>query len=110
MVDINISGVHYEVSDKIRGYISEKFTGLAKYHQGLNKMHVTIHPSAKHGFRVDVDLHLPHGKDVVVHDHEETVYAAIDVAHDKVASQLRKIHDKEVRGGRHGSDRHKIQV
>jgi putative sigma-54 modulation protein len=110
MVDINISGVHYEVSDKIRGYISEKFSTLGKYHGGLNKLHVTIHPSEKHGYRVDVDLHLPHGKDVVVHDHEETVYAAIDVAHDKIASQLRKIHDKEVRGDRHASDRHKIRI
>jgi ribosome-associated translation inhibitor RaiA len=41
-------------------------------------------------------MHLPHGKDVVAHDDEETVYAAVDVAHDKAAAQLRKIHEKEV--------------
>jgi len=110
MVDIHIAGVHYQVSDKIRGYITEKFGGLGKYHTGLNKLHVTIHPSEKHGFRVDVDLHLPHGKDVVVHDHEETVYAAIDVAHDKIAAQLRKIHEKEVSNNRHASDRHKVSA
>jgi putative sigma-54 modulation protein len=107
MVDIHITGVHYQISDKIRGYVTDKFSPLAKYSTGLNKIHVTIHPSEKHGYRVDVDMHLPHGKDVVVHDHEETVYAAIDVAHDKVASQLRKIHDRSV--NRH-SDRHQVRA
>lgn len=105
MVDIHITGVHYQISDKIRGYVTDKFSPLSKFSTGLNKIHVTIHPSEKHGYRVDVDMHLPHGKDVVVHDHEETVYAAIDVAHDKVASQLRKIHE---RGLKRHSDRQPV--
>lgn len=94
MVDIHITGVHFQISDKIRGYVTDKFSPLSKFNSGLSKIHVTIHPSDKRGYRIDVDMHLPQGKDVVVHDHEDTVYAAIDVAHDKVAAQLRKIHDR----------------
>jgi len=97
MVDIQISGVRYHVSDKVKTYISDKMGTLNKYHTGLRTIHVTIHPSENNRFRVDVDMHLPHGKDVVAHDDEETIYAAIDVAHDKAANQLRKIHEKEVR-------------
>jgi ribosomal subunit interface protein len=96
MVDIQISGVRYHVSDKVRGYISDKLTPLLKYHAGLQKIHVTIHPAENNRFRVDLDMHLPHGKDVVAHDDEDSVYAAVDVAHDKAAAQLRKIHEKEV--------------
>ena len=95
MVQVHISGVHYQVSDKVKTYISEKLGGLAKFHSGLQKVHVTIHSQEHEKFRVDVDIHLPHGKDVIAHDAESTVYSAIDVVHDKASAQLRKIHDKE---------------
>ncbi len=94
MPEIQITGVHFEVSDRIRSYISEKLGGLRKFNATLTKVHVTIHQGEKNGYRVDVDMHLPHGKDVIAHDSEETVYAAIDVVADKCASQLRKLHDK----------------
>lgn len=100
MVELHISGVHYQVSDKVKAYVSEKLGTLAKFHAGLRKVHVTIQVQEKNRFRVDVDMHLPHGKDVVAHDAEETVYSAIDVVHDKAAAQLRKIHDKEARSHR----------
>lgn len=96
MADIQITGVHFEVSDRIRAYIGEKIDVLTKYHAKLSKIHVTIHHAEKKGYRVDVDMHLPHGRDVIAHDSEETVYAAIDIAHDKCAAQLRKIHEREV--------------
>jgi putative sigma-54 modulation protein len=94
MPEIQITGVRFEVSDRIRSYVSEKLGGLRKFNATLTKVHVTIHPGEKSGYRVDVDMHLPHGKDVIAHDSEETVYAAIDVVADKCAAQLRKLHDK----------------
>ena len=100
MVELQISGVHYQMTDKVKSYITEKIGTLAKYHAGLTKVHVTIHPQEQNRIRVDLDLHLPHGRDVVAHDAEETVYSAIDVVHDKAAAQLRKIHDKEARSHR----------
>ena len=95
MVDIHISGVHFQVSERIRTHIEDKLGGLGRFHTGLKKLNVTIHEAEKHGYRVDVDMHLPHGKHVVAHDKEETVYSAIDMVTDKCASQLRKIHEKE---------------
>ena len=94
MIDIKITGVRFQISDRIRAHVQEKLGGLARYHLGLSKIHVTIHEAEKHGYRVDVDMHLPHGKDVIAHDSEETVYAAIDVVSEKCAAQLRKIHSR----------------
>jgi ribosomal subunit interface protein len=103
MADIQITGVHFEISDRIRSYVTEKLGTLAKYNAKLGMIHVSIHHAEKKGYRVDVEMHLPHGKDVIAHDSEETVYAAIDVAHDKCAAQLRKIHDREAHHNlRHG--------
>lgn len=110
MVDVQISGVRYHVSDRVRDYATDKFTGLSRFCEGLSLIHVTIHEedNHKHGYRVDVDMHLPHGKDVIAHDTEETVYAAIDVVVDKCAKQLRRDHDR--RSGHHRSDRIKARV
>ena len=103
MPEIQITGVHFEISERIRSYVKEKLGGLRKYNAHLNKIHVTIHHAEKQGYRVDVDMHLPHGKDVIAHDSEATVYAAIDVVADKCTAQLRKAHDKEAQHHvRHG--------
>lgn len=103
MPDIQITGVHYEVADRVRAYIVEKLGALKKYHPGLHKIHVTIHQAEKVGYRVDVEMHLPHGKDIIAHDSEQTVYAAVDVVADKCAAQLRRLHDKHAHHGmRHG--------
>jgi ribosomal subunit interface protein len=77
--------------------VQEKLGSLARFHGGLSKIHVTIHEAEKHGFRIDVDMHLPNGKDVIAHDNEETVYAAIDVVAEKCATQLRKIHARDAK-------------
>jgi ribosomal subunit interface protein len=96
MVDIHISGVHFQVSDRVKQHITDKLGGLSRFHSGLKKLHVTIHEAEKFGYRVDVDMHLPNGKHVVAHDNEETIYSAIDMVTDKCASQLRRIHEKEI--------------
>mgnify|MGYP000083941918 CR=1 FL=1 len=95
MVTIHITGVHFTVSEKAKEHIAEKFGALDRLYPRLSSLHVTIHEAEKFGYRVDVDLHLPSGKDVVAHDTEENLFSAIDVTAEKCAAQLRKIHDRE---------------
>jgi len=102
MVDIQISGVHYDVSDRLRAHVEEKLGALERFNVGLTRVHVIVREEANYGFRVDVEMHLPHGKDIVAHDSEETVYAAVDTVVDKAAAQLRKAHSKRAD---HRSDR-----
>lgn len=95
MVAIHITGVHCQISDKVKAYIEEKLGSLKRYHPRLDSLHVTIHEAERRGYRVDVDMHLPTGKDVVAHDREDTLFSAIDVVAGKCAAQLRRIHEKE---------------
>lgn len=97
MVAIMITGVRYNVSDKLRQHIEDKMAPLARFNPDLQRLHVTIH-EAKIGYRIDVEMHLPNHQDIIAHDTEETVYSAIDCVTDKCAAQLRKLHDKRARG------------
>lgn len=105
MVDIQITGVHYDVSERLREHVGSKLGALERFSVGLQHLHVIIRKEANFGCRVDVEMRLTQGKDLVAHDSAETVYAAVDAVVDKCAAQLRKTHDKKAR---HRSDR--IQV
>ena len=65
MPEIQITGVHFDISDRIRAYVSEKLGGLKKFNPKLSKIHVTIHNADKLGYRVDIETHLPHGRDII---------------------------------------------
>lgn len=97
MPDIQIAGVHFDVTERVKAHIQDKIGALARYCQDLTQIHVTIHQGAKFGYRVDVEMHVGKGKDVIAHDSEETVYSAIDVVADKCAQQLRRRHDRVIK-------------
>lgn len=110
MLDIQISGIHYNVSAKASAYITEKLSHLDRFHPGLLNIQVTAQEEAKHGFRIDVEMHLTNHKEVVAHHSAETIYAALDGVVDKCSKQLVKIHEKEQARGRGRSDRHRVRA
>ncbi|HYE05156.1 MAG TPA: ribosome-associated translation inhibitor RaiA [Planctomycetota bacterium] len=95
MIAIHISGIHCHVSDRTRAYIHDKFGDLDRYHARLHAVHVTIHGGEREGYRADTVMHLHSGKEVVAHAADKSLFAAIDGAAGKSASQLRKIHERE---------------
>ncbi|NRA38845.1 MAG: ribosome-associated translation inhibitor RaiA [Planctomycetes bacterium] len=95
MVDITVTGVHYNVSEKVRNYVTEKLSNLGRFHTGLQRLHVNIQEGEKHGFRVDVEMHLPSNHDMAAHSSEETIYASVDNVWDKCSKQLRRLHSKQ---------------
>jgi len=95
MVAITMTGVHCHLTDQAKAHAQEKLSALQRYHPRLGNVHVTVHQTQKKGWRVDVDMHLPTGKDVVAHDEEMSLISAIDVVAGKCATQLRKIHQRE---------------
>jgi ribosomal subunit interface protein len=97
MPDIQIAGVHCEVTDRIKAYVQDKIGALSRYCQDLTQIHVTLHQGAKFGFRVDVEMHVGKGKDVIAHDSEDTLFSAIDIFADNCAQQLRRRHDRVVK-------------
>ena len=105
-MDIQVSGVHYQISNRIREYVEEKLGTMTRFNVGLTKIIVTLHHAENKSYRADVEMHLSHEKDAIAHVTAQTVYAAIDGAADKCAAQLRKVHDKHVKR----SDRHALKA
>jgi len=105
-MDLQVSGVRYDVSDKVREYVDDKLGGLRRFASDMTHLHVTIHEAPNFGFRVDVEMHLPNHDELAAHAEGSTVYAAIDGVTDKAASQLRKIHNKR---SDHRSDRLRVR-
>ncbi len=87
-MQIKFSSRHVQVTPPIEAYASKKLEKLPRYFDRVNHVEVAI-DKGKHGFRVemitDVDRHEPF---VATADHED-LYAALDVAVDRLLRQIK---------------------
>jgi ribosomal subunit interface protein len=99
MIHLEISGVHTEVSDKLRKYVTTKIGKLDKYMSAHTKesahaevMLKEVKSKNKKDCICEVVLHLP--KDTIT-TKEATLnmYAAVDIVEAKLKNQLKKYKD-----------------
>lgn len=93
---LEISGVHANVDDKLRGYASKKIGQLDRFLP--RNMRASMHAEVKlkeskskdkNRYACEVILHVPHE---VLQAEERTVnlYAAVDIIEEKLKQQLKK--------------------
>lgn len=99
MIRLEISGVHADVSDKLRKYVTTKIGKLDKYMNAHTKasahaevMLKEVKSKNKKDCICEVVLHLP--KDTIM-TKEATLnmYAAVDIVEAKLKNQLKKYKD-----------------
>jgi len=99
-MDIIVTGQHFELTDTLRDYATDKIKKLEHYLDNIIKAHVvlTIEDSRDEKKRhvAHADIHV-RGKDLYAEAKAENMYAAIDELSDKLIHQARKIKDKEKR-------------
>ncbi|MCW2757566.1 MAG: raiA [Nocardioidaceae bacterium] len=96
-VDIVVSGRHIEVSDRFRGHVEDKLARLEKHDHRLIRVevHVEKEPSSKPDQAVRVELTAKsRGPVVRAEALAEDKMAALDLALDKMASQMRRAADR----------------
>lgn len=104
MLRLEISGVSAPVDDKLKRYIHRKVGGLERYvprHArrsawGEVKLHETGVHKSNNGLNqcsCEVILHVP-DEPIVVHETTVNIYAAVDIAEEKLKHSLRKYKDK----------------
>ena len=104
MLKIEISGVHYQVTDDIKKYIYKK---IGKIDRLLPR---AARPSAhaevklrqskskdKKQFTCEVVLYLPSDK-ITIHESTVNMFAAVDIVEAKLKNQLKKYKDKHTFG------------
>ena len=93
-MNLDISGVHFELDDKLKGYVRRKIGKLDRYIPRKAKAAASAKVvlteddgKAKNRFTCEVIINLPHGT-IAAKDATLNIYAAVDIVEAKVKAQL----------------------
>jgi putative sigma-54 modulation protein len=96
-MNTTITGRHFELTDPIKAYIQAALEGLEKYNLDIISAIVLIsadEKNGKKGFAVEFVVNLKDKHTIVITQKDKDVYAATDLAADRVHKSLRRHADK----------------
>lgn len=103
MLRLEISGVHAPVDDKLKRYIRRKIGSLDRYvpRQARRSSHAEVRlrddgvrgESSRNHSECEIVLHVPHDT-ITVSEATVNMYAAVDIAEEKLKHRLRKYKEK----------------
>ena len=99
---IDISGIHYEVSDDLKKYVSKKMSRLDRYvpRHAREMMHVDVKltelKTKSDRNECEVIVHLP-DQQLTAKESTLNMFAAVDIVETKIKNQLKKY--KALHGG-----------
>lgn len=101
MIDLEISGVHFELNEKVKQYASKKISVMDKYMPKNERSgtHGKIVLSEEEGqsknrYICEVIIHTPH-ETFTAKESTVSIYAAIDIVEEKIKAQILKHKDKK---------------
>jgi len=101
----SIVGRQFELTDSIKDYVNSALDGFEKYNLEMMSSTVAISgniKNGKQGFSVEFVINLKGKHTVVITQKDKDVYAAIDLASDRIQKSLRRYSDK-IKDHRHTS-------
>lgn len=96
-MNTSIVGRHIKLTDSIKEYIDSSVETFKKYNLDIISVTSTISADEKQGkkaFTFEFTLNIANIDTVVVKQKDKDLYAAIDIAVDRVSKVLRRHHDK----------------
>ena len=93
----HIAGRHFELTEPIKNYIEEAIDSLGKYNLEIISVHAIISGDTKNGkkgYSVEFVVNLKDKNTVVITQRDKDVYAAIDLALERMKKSLRRFADK----------------
>ncbi len=97
-MNLSIVGKQIELTDALKNYVQGAADSLKKYNLDIISVRCVIsadEKNGKKGFSVEFAINLAHMNTVVIKQKDKDVYAAIDVASDRIRKVLRRQHDKK---------------
>ena len=96
---VEITGIHFDVSERLKNYIEKKITGLDKYvaRRGRESARAEVKlkeskSKDKKEYTCEVILFLP-GENIEAKDSTVNMFAAVDIVEAKLRTQLKKYKD-----------------
>jgi putative sigma-54 modulation protein len=93
-MQVNITGLHLEITDALRDYVEEKFDRLERHFDRIIAVQVILQVE-KLKQKAEAALHVA-GREVVANAEHGDMYAAIDLLVDKLDRQLIKHKEKQL--------------
>jgi putative sigma-54 modulation protein len=96
-MNTSIVGRHIELTEPIKDYVNSSIDIFKKYNLDIISVNAIISQEEKNGrkaFTFEFTLNIAHIDTVVVKQKDKDLYAAIDIAVDRVSKVLRRHHDK----------------
>ena len=96
-MNTSVFGRHVDLTDAIKDYINSSVDVFKKYNLDIISVNSIISQDEKHGkkaFSFEFTLNIANLDTVVVKQKDKDLYAAIDIAVDRVSKVLRRHHDK----------------
>jgi putative sigma-54 modulation protein len=90
----SITGRHFELTESIKNYAQSAVDVLDKYNLDITTANTVISKSEKKGFAVEFIVNLKDKNTIVITQNDKDVYAAIDLAIERVKKSLRRHADK----------------
>ena len=94
-MDIQISGHHIELTDAIRHYVEEKLTRLTRHFEWVDHVEAMLKIEGSQQYAEFV-THVRRAPHIVVHATGKDMYAAVDMAADKLERRLRRQKEKRL--------------
>jgi len=95
----SITGRHFELTEAIKAYAESAVDTLDKYNLDITTANTVIASSEKKGFTVEFIVNLKDKNTIVITQNDKDVYAAIDLAIERVKKSLRR-HSDRIKGHR----------
>jgi putative sigma-54 modulation protein len=90
----SITGRHFELTEPIKNYVEAAVDVVDKYNLDITTANTVISKSEKKGFTVEFIVNLKDKNTIVITQNDKDVYAAIDLAIERVKKALRRHADK----------------
>ena len=94
-MQINLTGHHVDITDSLRGYVSEKFQRLERHFDEINNVHVVL---TVEKLRQIAEAKMSvNGGEIFANSEDADMYASIDSLVDKLDRQVIKHKEKRQR-------------
>jgi putative sigma-54 modulation protein len=95
----SITGRHFELTEPIKSYAESAVDVLDKYNLDITTANTVISKSEKKGFTVEFIVNLKDKNTIAITQNDKDVYAAIDLAIERLKKSLRR-HSDKIKGHR----------
>lgn len=94
-MNVQIRSKDVTLTDSTRAHIESAMEAFNKFGLEITTLNCNV-STEKKGVNVEFDIHIAHAQPVVITQSDEDLATAIDLAIDKGAKALRRLHDKIV--------------